>query len=118
MAGARRVPPVQPASHPSDPSVRTDLPRAPGTVSSLPAWFIGLNSSGSFDGAKPLCCKAAQLRLSKGMSDLTKDSPEFAVEMGRMQLDVQMGREPDAQRMGQLADKLEQSYEKWSLSAT
>ncbi|CAE7318147.1 pks3 [Symbiodinium natans] len=52
--------------------------------------------------------------LSKGMSDLTKDSPEFAVEMGRMQLDVQMGREPDAQRMGQLADKLEQSYEKWN----
>ncbi|CAE7267282.1 pks3 [Symbiodinium sp. CCMP2456] len=52
--------------------------------------------------------------LSKGMSDLTNESPEFAVEMSRMQLDMQMGREPDSQRMGQLADKLEQSYQKWN----
>ena len=27
---------------------------------------------------------------------------------------MQMGREPDSQRMGQLADKLEQSYQKWN----
>ncbi|CAE7244500.1 pks3 [Symbiodinium necroappetens] len=52
--------------------------------------------------------------LSKGMSDLTNESPEFAVEMSRMQLDMQMGREPDSRRMGQLADKLEQSYQKWN----
>ena len=31
-----------------------------------------------------------------------------------MQLDVQMGREPDTTKMGELADKLQQSYEKWN----
>ena len=51
--------------------------------------------------------------LGKGMTDLTTSSPEFAVEMSRMQLDMQMGREPEPQRMRTLADGLEASHQKW-----
>lgn len=51
--------------------------------------------------------------LGKGMTDLTTSSPEFAVEMSRMQLDMQMGREPEPERMRKLADGLEASHQKW-----
>lgn len=47
------------------------------------------------------------------MTDLTTSSPEFAVEMSRMQLDMQMGREPEPERMRKLADGLEASHQKW-----
>ena len=51
--------------------------------------------------------------LGKGMTELTSSSPEFAVEMSRMQLDMQMGREPEPERMRKLADGMEASHEMW-----
>ncbi|CAK9079942.1 Uncharacterized protein SCF082_LOCUS38135 [Durusdinium trenchii] len=51
--------------------------------------------------------------LGKGMTELTSSSPEFAVEMSRMQLDMRIGREPDPIRMQKLADGLEASHQKW-----
>lgn len=47
------------------------------------------------------------------MTDLTTSSPEFAVEMSRMQLDMQMGREPEPERMRKLADGMEASHQMW-----
>lgn len=79
-------------------------------VEAAPSLYI--TPIGPFSPFRSSAC-AFDSELGKGMSDLTSSSPEFAVEMGRMQLDMQMGREPDPERMRTLADGLETSHQKW-----
>eukprot|EP00929_Paragymnodinium_shiwhaense_P108495 TRINITY_DN74810_c0_g1_i1.p1 TRINITY_DN74810_c0_g1~~TRINITY_DN74810_c0_g1_i1.p1 ORF type:complete len:374 (-),score=29.12 TRINITY_DN74810_c0_g1_i1:6-1073(-) len=50
-----------------------------------------------------------------GMGELSKDAPEFATEMARMQFEFQMGQEPDKDRVRFLAGELEKSYKNWEM---
>ncbi|CAE8634301.1 unnamed protein product [Polarella glacialis] len=56
--------------------------------------------------------------LGLGMGELTKSGPNFATEMARIQLDMQMGQQPDLPRVRQLADELDSSYSKWQVLMT
>eukprot|EP00434_Breviolum_minutum_P030786 symbB.v1.2.027225.t3/scaffold2778.1/size70658/3 len=88
----------------------TMLAEGDAEVEAAPSLYI--TPIGPFSPFRSSAC-AFDSELGKGMSDLTSSSPEFAIEMGRMQLDMQMGREPDPERMRTLADGLETSHQKW-----
>jgi hypothetical protein len=47
------------------------------------------------------------------MEQLNSVGPEFATEMTRLQLDMQMGQMPDAQRLSKVADGIDSSVEQW-----
>mmetsp|Transcript_101438 Transcript_101438/g.327340 ORF Transcript_101438/g.327340 Transcript_101438/m.327340 type:complete len:252 (-) Transcript_101438:79-834(-) len=53
--------------------------------------------------------------MGLGMGALTESTPQFATEMARIQLEAQMGKEPDRARVRQLADELDTSYQKWEV---
>lgn len=50
-----------------------------------------------------------------GMDLLSRSTPQFAMEMAKIQLDAQMGKEPDRERVRQLAEELERSYKQWQV---
>ena len=43
----------------------------------------------------------------------TAASPQCVMEMSRMQLDMQMGKEPDRGKMAELAKQLDASHRQW-----
>ena len=52
--------------------------------------------------------------LGQAMDSLTKGKmPTFAMEMSRLQLEMQTGNTPDPQRVGALADDLIEAEEEW-----
>jgi hypothetical protein len=51
--------------------------------------------------------------VGRRMGSLAKDTPQFASEMARMQLDAQMGTAPDPARVAKLADSLDAAYDDW-----
>lgn len=51
--------------------------------------------------------------LDGDFQQLTAASPQFVTEMSRMQLDMQMGKEPDRGKMAELAKQLDASHRQW-----
>ena len=51
--------------------------------------------------------------LDGDFQQLTAASPQFVMEMSRMQLDMQMGKEPDRGKMAELAKQLDASHRQW-----
>ena len=56
--------------------------------------------------------------VDSGMGSLTSKSQSFMAEMARLQLESQMGTEPDPAKVEAVADELAAALEEWELLMT
>lgn len=65
----------------------------------------------------PIRSGASSLHTVTGrnMGELADETPVFATEMARIQLEAQMGKEPDREQVRKLAGKMDDAFEKWKL---
>ena len=55
----------------------------------------------------------AAVDLDPKMEQLSSAQPEFSTEMARIQLDLQMGKAPDPERLKRVADDIDQAVDQW-----
>lgn len=55
----------------------------------------------------------ASIDVEPSMKNLNTATPNFATEMARLQLDMQIGNAPDPQRLKDVADGIEQAVQDW-----
>jgi len=56
---------------------------------------------------------SAAIEIEPRMESLSSATPQFATEMARLQLEVQMGQSPDPDRLRKVADALDSAVEDW-----
>lgn len=58
---------------------------------------------------------SAAVAVEPRIEELNGQAPEFASEMARIQMDVQMGSEPDKDRLFRVADGIDKAVENWEI---
>jgi len=56
---------------------------------------------------------ASSIHIEPRMEYLQTATPEFAMEMSRIQLDMQMGKVPDKEKMKQVAQSMDKAIDEW-----
>ena len=58
---------------------------------------------------------SASMEVSPKMESLNAQTPEFATEMSRIQLDVQLGKMPDKDRLLKVANGIDAAVDQWEI---
>jgi hypothetical protein len=68
----------------------------------------------------PVCPfrSAATQGMDGGMQQQNSAGPDFAMEMSRVQFDMQMGRTPDRERLAKVADGIDDAVDQWDTLIT